>query len=62
MLTGEEQISLACQLMCVDHNGSDCRAPPEDGWELQTLESEEKAICHMLADESDSDTDTENCD
>lgn len=58
-LRGEEQISLACQLACVYHNGPDCRAPSEDGWDEDTLASEEKAIEHMLAEASDEDLDTD---
>ena len=58
-LIGVEQISLACQLVSVYHNGLDCLAPPEDGWEQDTLESEEKAAQHMLAESSDQESDTE---
>ena len=56
---GEEQISLACQLACLYHNGPDCRAPPEDGWAQDTMEIEEKAMQHMLAEASDEDWETE---
>jgi hypothetical protein len=59
-LNGGEQISLACQLVCVYHNGLDCRAPLDDGWNLETLKSEERAIQHMLTEASDDDTDTES--
>ena len=58
-LKGEEQLSLACQLACVYHNGPDCRAPHDDGWAEDTLMCEEKSIEHMLAEASDEDPDTE---
>ena len=58
-LRGNEQVSLACELACVYHNGPDCRAPSEDGWDEETLASEEKAIEHMLAEASDEDFDTD---
>jgi hypothetical protein len=58
-LKGEEQLSLACQLACVYHNGPDCLAPPDDGWDRDTLECEEKAAQHMVAETSDEGTDTE---
>lgn len=58
-LRGKDQISLACELVCVYHNGPDCRAPTEDGWAEDTLASEEKAFEHMLTETSDEDLDTE---
>ena len=58
-LRGEEQLSLACQLICVYHNGSDCKAPPDDGWDMDTFQSEEQAIQHMLLETSDEGTDVE---
>ena len=58
-LNGKDQVSLACQLVCVYHNGLDCKAPPDDGWNLDTLNCEERAAQHMLSDISDDDTDLE---
>lgn len=58
-LKSSDQISLACELACVYHNGPDCRAPTEDGWAEDTRVSEEKAIEHMLAEASDEELDTE---
>jgi len=58
-LEGPEQLSLACQLVCLYHNGPDCRAPPDDGWDLDTLESEHKAMQHMLEEATDDETDFE---
>jgi hypothetical protein len=56
-LRGEEQISLACQLICVYHDGPDCRAPSDDGWTQDTLDSEERAMNHMLSESSEEDED-----
>ena len=58
-LTGKEQLSLACQLICVYHNGPDCKAPPDDGWDMDTIQIEEKAAQHMLVETSDEGTDVE---
>jgi hypothetical protein len=58
-IMGEEQISLACHLACVYHNGPNCRAPLDDGWAQDTWESEERAVNHLLAESSDEDPDTE---
>ena len=52
-ISGEEQISLACQIVSLYHNGPDCRAPLDDGWDQDTFEIETKAAEHMLAEESD---------
>jgi hypothetical protein len=52
-ISGEEQISLACQIASLYHNGPDCRAPLDDGWDRETVEIEAKAEEHMLAEESD---------
>jgi hypothetical protein len=58
-LTGNEQLSLACQLICVYHNGPDCKAAPDDGWDMETFQCEEKAAQHMLLEASDEGSDLE---
>ena len=60
-LNGKVQVWLACQLACVYHNGPDCLAPPDDGWDQDTLMSEERAAQHMIAEGSDEETDTVDC-
>lgn len=39
-LETEEEIYLACRLASIYHNGPDCRAPPDDGWEEETAQME----------------------
>lgn len=58
-LRGGEQVSLACRLACVYHNGPDCLAPPDDGWDQDTLACEAKAAQHMIVEESDEGSDAE---
>jgi hypothetical protein len=58
-LSGGEQIALACEIASIYHNGPDCLAPLEDGWEQDTVEMEAKALQHMLAEDSDEGSETE---
>ena len=58
-LSGAEQISLACQIVSVCHNGPDCLAPFDDGWQQDTAELEAKAVQHMMAEDSDEGSEAE---
>jgi hypothetical protein len=58
-LSGEDQISLACQIVSVYHNGPDCLAPSDDGWDLETAEMEAKAAQHMTDEDSDEGSEVE---
>ena len=42
-LDSEAEALLACRLASIYHNGPDCRAPPEDGWESSWETSWESA-------------------
>lgn len=53
LLSGEEQLALACQLVSIYHNGPDCRAPSDDGWDEETVVMETNAALHMTEEESD---------
>lgn len=52
-LETEEELLLACRLASIYHNGPDCRAPPEDGWDEETAEMERAAAAFAEGGESD---------
>ncbi len=59
LLSGEEQVALACQLVSIYHNGPDCLAPSDDGWDEETAEMEAEAELHMTAEDSDEGSEVE---
>ena len=55
-----QELSLACQLASIYHNGPNCRAPHDDGWNAETIAMETEAELRMLSpDQCDPGTDAD---